>query len=66
MESTIIPLIHTYQQYVAEVIALFRSNRGVRGHLLRAWRRSRFQLTLPTPTMALQSLNAAHSIPDAT
>lgn len=59
MESTIIPLIHTYQQYVAEVIALFRSNRGVRGHLLRAWRRSRFQL-------ALQSLNAAHSIPDAT
>ena len=40
MDSTIIPLIHTYQQYVAEGIALFRSNLGVRGHLLRAWRRS--------------------------
>ena len=40
MDSTIIPLIHTYQRHVAEAIALFRNNLGVRGHLLRAWRRS--------------------------
>ncbi|SMP44610.1 hypothetical protein SAMN06265222_1011164 [Neorhodopirellula lusitana] len=40
MDSAIIPLIHTYQRHVAEAIALFRTNLGVRGHLLRAWRRS--------------------------
>jgi hypothetical protein len=40
MCSAIIPLIHIYQQYVGEAIGLFRSNLGVRGNLLRAWRRS--------------------------
>lgn len=40
MHSPIVSLIHRYQQYVAEAIALFRTNLGVRGRLLRAWHRS--------------------------
>ena len=63
MDPTIIPLIHTYQQYVAEAIALFRSNLGVRGHLLRAWRRS----LLPPDTTSAEDGPAIpqHGILDA-
>ena len=39
MESPILPLIEAYQSHVAEACELFRSNLGVTGNILAAWRR---------------------------
>ncbi|MEM7475342.1 MAG: hypothetical protein AAF483_10150 [Planctomycetota bacterium] len=47
MESPIQPLIEAYQTHVAEACELFRTNLGVTGNILSAWKRHLISIDLP-------------------